>query len=305
MSANTDTLGTRHIYLLPTREGLLFTLILLVLLLGAINYDNGLAYAFTFLLAATVVVSMTAAQHNLAGLNITEVPPQPAFAGDNVRFRVLLKNDQARRRWGIVVGIAGGPSVRIDLDTSEHRMVELPVRVRRRGPVPPPVVQLATRYPFGLLRVSSRRFPLSESALAYPAPAPAGELPATLPGDGDTPVAQDDVAAERLDFSGLAPHRPGDNPHHIHWKAAAAGRGLLIKRFSGSGDDEIWLRLPRNAAVEPQLRVLCRQVLMAERRGARYGLDLGVPASVIPPGRGGHHEERCLRQLALYGYRNA
>lgn len=296
----TQVLGGRNIYLLPTRDGLLFAITLCVLLLGAINYGNGLAYAFTFLLAAMAVVSMTAGQRNLAGLRLSEVPPRSGFSGGEVCFRVLLKNEQASPRWGITVTLVGGSGTRIDLMPSEHRVIELPVAARRRGPVAPPIVQLTTRYPFGLLRVWSRRFPLSQAALAYPMPAVDAVLPAGSPGAPEETAHQKLALAEGPDFSGLAVYRSGDNPHHIHWKAAAAGRGLLVKRFAGTVDGEVWLKLQGHDPIERRLSVLCRQVLLAERLGLRYGLDLG--ASVTPAGNGARHEEHCLCQLALYGH---
>ena len=40
-------LGTRQIYILPTRHGLLFALVLVALALAAVNYNNALAYLLT------------------------------------------------------------------------------------------------------------------------------------------------------------------------------------------------------------------------------------------------------------------
>ena len=69
--APVDTvLGRRQLYMLPTRHGLLFALVLAVLLLAAINYGNGLAYALTFLLASVAVVSMLHTHRNLHRLRI-------------------------------------------------------------------------------------------------------------------------------------------------------------------------------------------------------------------------------------------
>lgn len=300
MTTKTQVLGGRNVYLLPTRDGLLFAITVCILLLGAINYGNGLAYAFTFLLAAMAVVSMTAGQRNLTGLHLSEVPPQSGFSGGEVCFRVLLKNERAAPRWGITVTLVGGSGTRIDLMPSEHRVIELPVSARRRGPVAPPIVQLMTRYPFGLLRVWSRRFPLSQAALAYPMPAADAVLPEGFPEAREEVSHQNLAMAEGSDFSGLSVYRSGDNPHHIHWKAAAAGRGLLVKQFAGTAEGEIRLRLQGHDAIERRMSVLCRQVLLAERLGLRYGLDLGT--SVSPAGNGARHEEHCLRQLALYGH---
>jgi len=64
-------LGTRQIYILPTRHGLLFTLVLVALALAAINYSNALAYLLTFLLASMAVVSLLHTQRNLLKLHVS------------------------------------------------------------------------------------------------------------------------------------------------------------------------------------------------------------------------------------------
>ena len=46
------TLDRRRIYALPTRYGILFAVMLFVMLLGSINYNNSLGFLLTFLLAS-------------------------------------------------------------------------------------------------------------------------------------------------------------------------------------------------------------------------------------------------------------
>jgi uncharacterized protein (DUF58 family) len=85
-------LGTRQIYILPTRHGLRFTLVLLALALAAVNYNNALAYLLTFLLASMAVVSLLHAQRNLLRLRITAAGAGPVFAGQAAAFRISLHN---------------------------------------------------------------------------------------------------------------------------------------------------------------------------------------------------------------------
>ena len=58
MSNHEAVLGTRQVFILPTRHGLLFMLVLVALALAAVNYSNALAYLLTFLLASMAVVLM-------------------------------------------------------------------------------------------------------------------------------------------------------------------------------------------------------------------------------------------------------
>ena len=51
-------LTQRRIFILPTRQGFLFAIVLGIMLIGSINYNNSLGYLLTFLLASVSVVSI-------------------------------------------------------------------------------------------------------------------------------------------------------------------------------------------------------------------------------------------------------
>ena len=44
-------LGRRRVYILPTRAGMLYAMTLIAMLIGSVNYNLGLGYVLTFLLA--------------------------------------------------------------------------------------------------------------------------------------------------------------------------------------------------------------------------------------------------------------
>lgn len=292
-----QTLGRRNIFLLPTAEGGLFAGTLLVFLLAAINYSNGLAYAMTFLWAAAAALSLTSSQRNLLGLTLEEALPRAGFTGDSVGFRAIIANPHPTARWGIRIEGPTGGALSLDLAPHERRLIEIPHPALARGQVFPPTLRLSSHYPFGLLRAFSRRLRLTTPALSYPRPARNAPLP---PGcettDEDTDLGT--IRAGGQDFADLTPFRVGDSPRHIHWKAAAAGRGLLVKQFAGQADHAVWLTLPSGLDLEAGLSFMCRQILDAERTGYRYGLRLGLLC--LPPESGGRHQERCLRTLALF-----
>jgi len=298
MSMAACTLGRRSIYLLPTREGFWFLGTLLVLLLAAVNYGNGLAYALTFLLAAMATLSSAVSQRNLLGITVHEGAVRAAFAGSPVGFRIILVNATQSPRFGITVAVGKTTITTVDLAALEQRCIDIPKDTVRRGRVSAPIVRLYSHYPYGLLRAFSRRLKLEDPGIAYPKPAHYAALPAGL---GFVDASPESVGARPNgggDFHGLTPLREGENPHHIHWKAVAAGRGLLVKRFAGLADREIWLTLPVAGELEERLGRVCRQALSAEREGYRYGLVLDETR--IPPDNGRFHLERCLHKLALY-----
>ena len=63
-------LGQRRIYILPTGPGLGFGALILVLLIGSINYNLGLGYALTFVALSCALVDMVLTWRNLARLAI-------------------------------------------------------------------------------------------------------------------------------------------------------------------------------------------------------------------------------------------
>lgn len=297
MSLMVRTLGRGTLHLAPTRTGLAFATTIVVLLLAALNYGIGLAYACAFLLAATAALSLIATQRNLRGLQIQEALPRADFAGRPVVFRVVVLNPSAVTRYGVTVAALPGAAVTIDLAPGERREVALSVPTTRRGWVVAPPVRLRSHYPFGLACVQSSALTLSARALAYPQPAARAAQPLRSAGR----AAADGRGARRGgdgDFAGLAPFVVGMSPHHIHWKAAAAGRGQLVKRFAAATDTEVWLDVCGRGDIETRLANLCRQILDAEEQGYGYGVALGNQR--LGPARGAAYQERCLRALALY-----
>jgi hypothetical protein len=102
-------LGQRRIYVLPTRAGLMYALVLLVLLIGAINYNLSLGYGLVFLLAGLGVVTILHSFRNLAGITLTVGAPAPVFAGETARFPLLLHNPDARERRLLRLFLRGTP----------------------------------------------------------------------------------------------------------------------------------------------------------------------------------------------------
>ena len=73
----------RHrIYIVPTRYGYGYGLLLVVMLLGAMNYSNSMAFALTFLLAGLGLLGMHHTHANLLQLRLRVGRVAPVFAGE-------------------------------------------------------------------------------------------------------------------------------------------------------------------------------------------------------------------------------
>ncbi len=285
------------LYILPTRYGLLFALTLFVMLMAAINYANGLAYALTFLLTAVALVTMLHTHRNLQRLLLAPGGCAPVFAGERALFHVVLHNPTDIVRLGIEVNHLGYTAAAVDVPPNASVTIALPAATHRRGRLIAPPVSMVTRFPLGLWRAWSRRTPLAHACIVYPRPAPPGAVIVSAL-DGTEPAAGDRQAGD--DFHALREFRPGDAPRHVAWKAVARGQGWLIKEFTDGGRGILWLDWAMYPQHDPETRLslLCRGILDAERAGQPYGLRL--PGITRAPGLGGAHREHCLQLLALY-----
>jgi len=285
-----------RIYILPTRLGYAYAAMLFAMAAGGMNYNNNLGLGFAFLLGSLGLVAMHHCHGTLHGLMVRLTATEPGFAGQTVRFRLLLENDGAAPRPQIEIGADRAPAAVVDVPPGASTAADISVAAIRRGRVPLPRFVVATRHPLGLFRAWAVAHP-EYFAIAYPRPAEPGPA---LPGVRTDTGGPQDRARGDDDFSGLRPFQVGDSLHRVAWKAYARGLGLHAKQFTGT--DVVshffdWDSLP---GVPPEVRLsrLCRWILDAHERGEAYGLRL--PGELIEPNLGPAHRQRCLSALALF-----
>jgi uncharacterized protein (DUF58 family) len=297
-------LRRRRLYILPTRFGLAFALLVLAMLLGAMNYGTSLGFALTFLLASLGLVVLHHCHNTLLGAEIRFVGATPVFAGGEATFRIGIANDAALPRYEIELGqpdgisAQGGTTAPIDVEPGGFAVAALRVPAPRRGWVCLARFSIATRHPGNLCRAWTW-IHMDARCLVYPAPAPSGRMPPLAAGPSDAGQA-DAREGGSADFIGLRAASLGDSPRRIAWKAYARSDQLLIKQFSGAEarpDLFTWKSLA-GMDTEQRLAQLARWCLDAHALGQRFGLRL--PARTIRLGAGDRHLHTCLEALALF-----
>nr|WP_305888659.1 DUF58 domain-containing protein [Methylomonas sp. SURF-2] len=288
-------LDQRRVFILPTRQGLLFVLLIVLVLLIAFVYNNNLAYMLGFLLASVFFVTILHSFKALSGLVVRAGQHQPVFAGDQALFNFVLHNPGDQARPAIDVSLREPRTIR--LRPGETQTVSLAVPAEKRGWLACDTLTLSSCYPLGLFRAwSPLRF--DSRVLVYPQPAKL-ELP--FPETDSGPGGQGQSKREGDEFYGLKSYQSGDPIRQIHWKAYAKGRGLHSKQYAGASSLELWLdyETTPGADAEARLGQLCRWLVDAEQAGRRYGLLL--PGVRLEPDRGAAHNQACLSALALFG----
>lgn len=300
----TVTLSSRRVFIVPTRAGLGFAVLLLVMLIGALNYSLGLGFALTFFAAACAVADMYLTAKNLALLQLAPGRAQPVFAGEEAQFELHLLNRSQQDRYALWLGFQadGEPRHVTDVAAGASSAVLLALRSSERGWLAAPRVRLVTRFPLGLFRAWAYWRP-DARVLVYPAP----ELPAPpLPSSGA--ASEDGHGTVGLDnFAGIRSYQPGDPLKHLAWRQIARldpalGGQLVSKHFEGGAVAELCLdfaALPLQGDLEHKLARMASWVLQAEQRALPYRFRLAQHD--YGPALGEAHRAACLRALALFG----
>lgn len=295
--AGAIVLVQRRVFILPTRPGLVFVAVLLLMLAGSVNYSLSLGFVLTFLLGAMGITAMLHTFRNLANLRITAGRARPVFAGETARFTLCIDNHGAADRFSIGLTRDNKDATFTDVPARQTVFSSIGIPAPRRGLLRPGRLTLFTRFPLGLYYAWAY-LELDMQCVVYPRPAAPGLL---LPPAESAAGQGADRGQGQEDFFGLRPYHSGDSPRHIAWKAAARDRGLLTKQFSGRADSELWLSwtmLPAQMNVEEKLSRLARWALDANARGMSFGLKL--PGKTIAIASGEAQLEQCLEALALF-----
>ncbi|MDP5209943.1 DUF58 domain-containing protein [Microbulbifer sp. 2205BS26-8] len=294
--ARAIALNHRRLFILPTRAGLGFLLMIALLWLLATNYENNLVFALTFLLVSAFVILPVHTFANLTGLHLQLLGTRPAFAGDFTEANINVRREGKRKREWIQLGWPPEEGRYVDLCDQAGTDVCIAMPVVARGRVQAPRLRIESRFPLGLFCCWSW-LDLDIEFLVYPRPVSAGPLPV---GAAQSEGESGEVRRGHDDLNALKPYQPGDSLRHLAWKQYAAGRDLYSKEYESRTDGRLWLdwELLDGRDVETRLSNLCHWVLQAERQQLAYGLRL--PGTRIAPALGPKHQQQVLRALALF-----
>jgi len=291
-------LQARRLYILPTRAGLAFALLLFIMLVAGLNYGNSLALFLTFTLAGFMLVGMHECQRTLRGLELAQAQAADCHAGDDGLVELRFVNASTLPRRALAARTPGLAPTAFELPRDGGATVQVKFHAPRRGRHRLGRIELSTTAPFGLFRCWTWLY-LPLEAVVYPRPA--GTRPLPVPSAGR--LAQQAAAAAHGEdeWDGLRAYQSGDSPRAIAWKSWARGGPLLVAQYAGSGGSDYLLGFAglESLDLEARLSQLAAWIAECARRDAACGLRL--PAAQAPPARGAAHRAALLRQLALYG----
>ncbi|HEY9511345.1 MAG TPA: DUF58 domain-containing protein [Rhodanobacter sp.] len=283
-------LDRRRIYIVPTGFGIGFAVLLLVMLVGALNYANNAALLLTCLLGASSAASMLVTFRNLDGLRLGQLQAGHATAGhpveltlsfDSARARNAVRLDMANTRTAFAASGNGATQVKISLPTIQ------------RGWQPVPRLRMWTTWPLGLFRAWSWLHP-EQAILVWPRAEHVGPSP-------HAPAAHAQQTRRRLgdELAALRDYRAGDPQRHIAWKISAHHEGLLVKDFAQPQRRPQWqLDWRELRGLDSEARIARLARWLGEAQAQRHAYSLWLPGNELPLGSGPLHYVHCMNALA-------
>jgi uncharacterized protein (DUF58 family) len=290
-------LNHKRLYILPSKAGLGFLVLIFALWLLATNFENNLVFMLCFLLLALWVVSIHFTHGTLSGLRVKPVRAQSVFKGEAAAVELCFSQVRPRSREQVLLRFAGGEPLMITLNKAGDTFVTVLAPTTRRGFLDPGLLTVESVYPVGLMRVWAYlhfRF----DAAVFPAPTPDIVRASGRRGSGEGHYSGTSGSEE---YVGLKTFEVGDSLRHVAWKQYAREQGLWSKQYGDSVDSRVWIDWEDYAGMDTEQRLsrMTWQVCECEAQGKVFGLRL--PGEELPPNQGSAHRQSALRRLALHG----
>lgn len=298
-AADKVRLVQKLIFILPTRYGWWFVLLIALLYLLGTNYQNNLILLLCYLLLSVFLLSIVLVYQNMSGLTLQCRHAAEGFVGTETAVAVNLSSD--KQHFMLNMHFVQPCNTR-HKDTKRNETVllsqpattaSLYLSAAKRGKYALPRIKITSQYPFGLWRAWSY-VALAQYHWVYPSP-DAGKSAVNFSAEAASQQAKADAGET------LAPYRAGDSVRHMVWKRLARDPANPVVRqqhFPAQAEPN-WVVVPALSgdALERALRYACQQLLQLEQSGSSYGLKL--PTLTLPQAKGPQHLQRCLQELAL------
>jgi len=215
-----------------TPAGWLMLALVLLLYAASITSQSGLLLVPAGILVGCFAVNLGSAGRALRRLEVHAPGTTHVVEGQRLGQPWQVRNAGRSPVALVTAHSAAGdlfklPQLAADTDAS----IVPELQFHRRGVFAHDQVRLATKFPFGLVRVA-RRLALAGEVVVQPAVYPV----ATPRAAGFDVMVGGKFRGHRQTgagdhFSGVRPQQPGDSLRQIHWASSAKGLGLMVKVF--------------------------------------------------------------------------
>jgi uncharacterized protein (DUF58 family) len=208
------TLFLSNIFIVPSRNGLLFVLASCLIFIAAINYAVSLAFALAFLMLSIFILAILYSFNNLNQLTLESKSASPVFCGEEANFKVLLTRSKNKRHEALMLNFPDSTVSHVDLVLQDREEVDVFTLTTRRGEFVAPRLRILTYFPLGLCRAWSV-VDLNLHCLVYPKPVAFDmkQFNSGSSGSEDSTISMQGSE----DYYGLREYVPGDSMRQIAW----------------------------------------------------------------------------------------
>lgn len=300
----------------PTKVGLYFTVLVMLVAVAAINTGNNGLFLVTALMLASLIGASLLGAMNLRGLAFALSQHGEVFVGRpfHLGLRASARpRGLAHALLAVRLELPGLESTRsrprqpalflARLAAGEEQELRLEAVARKRGRYQLREVRVASLFPLGLFD-KGRRYPVTLDWVVFPEIYPRSETrPAWHSGHGSEAVARPGQGQE---LYALRPYQQGDDPRAIHWKQSAR-QGLLISQQRQHEELKRLQIVLDNATgpLDPAGEKRFEQLISEAATAALDLLDEGAEVALftrdhdLPFGKGLRHRLELLEALAL------
>jgi uncharacterized protein (DUF58 family) len=291
---NQFTLSQKNIYIFPSKMGFVFVLLIVLMLLTAINYQNSLIYLFTFFLGALFFVSIMLCFLNLNGLIVSSYQILACYEGELCPYSIELINT-GKSSIGLRIGVDKRVLIEISTYKDEKSLHNMLLPPKKRGLHVLDRLRIESTFPFGFI-IAWTWLKLDSKVLVFPKP-----VEGVRSSSGGEGASNNNSRFIAEDLTELKSYQHGDSALRIVWKQLAAKDQLIIRSHEQGAKDSTWLTWELYGVTnsEKKLQHLCFDVLDLHRKQQVYGLD--IPGALIAPSSGEKHKHECLKALAMFG----
>lgn len=291
----------------PTKVGVWFAVLTLVVGIAGTNTGNNALYMVLAVMLATLAVSGLLSRNNVRHLEVEVSPPAELFAESGAVFRVSVKNrGRYSSRWLLVVSVSDDSSSTLfpyipKLESSEGT-IEL--TFEKRGLYNLKAAHLATLFPLGFFR-KGMRHAIDCEVLIYPRLRRCEWPP--LESGSSLGILDSRRRGWGHELHSLRALRPGDDPRRIHWKQSArTGRLIFMEREAEENrrisivlDNSLDLSDGGRAQERLEKRIGEAAFTALEYLKSDYQVELITRTTRIPFGNGSRQRKRVLKALAM------
>lgn len=276
---------------LPTKAGLILIIVALGIGVAAYNTSSNILFITLSLLLSTIILSGILSWLNFRG-TAWRLGLQPPFrAGQQAVVALEIFNGKSfLPTYSLAFGFSassgdtGRLALRSRLDPGDTRRMEWSFQPRRRGRELIEMTGVSSEFPFGFLykQFGGR---IAQEVFVWP---PRIEYEASLHAIA-VPESQGLVlnrAGAGNDFINLRPYLAGDSHRHVHWKATARQRKLMVRQLLAENHSGYYLHLETAASVwrkPEQFEQLCSLAASLAEDLFRQGQLVGAVINDTPP----------------------